>query len=122
MTRDEVDRILDVREALERVVAYRALVHPAEPTGQEGVLLDAILYNLVILGEAVRCLPDTFRASETAVPWRDIIGFRNLAAHEYFRVEPQQVWEIVDLHLPSLQEAIARIADAAGAEPSTAGG
>ena len=115
MTRDELDRILDVREALERVVTYRALVHSGEPSEQDRVLLDAILYKLVILGEAVRCLPEALRASEPAVPWRDIIGFRNLAAHEYFRVEPQRVWEIVDLHLPSLQEAIARMTAAANA-------
>lgn len=114
MTRDEIDRIMDVREALERVVAYRTLVHADEPTGQDGVLLDAILYNLVILGEAVRCLPETFRGSEPAVPWRDIIGFRNLAAHEYFRVEAQRVWEIVDLHIPRLEEAITRMAEAVG--------
>ncbi|HEV7653946.1 MAG TPA: DUF86 domain-containing protein [Mycobacteriales bacterium] len=36
------------------------------------------------------------------MPWRTIIGFRNVAVHEYFAVEWQVVWQIVDRQLPAL--------------------
>ena len=48
---------------------------------------DAILYNLVIIGEAVKALGAATTARRADIPWRQIAGLRDLPAHEYFRIE-----------------------------------
>ncbi|SFC31642.1 Protein of unknown function DUF86 [Nocardioides terrae] len=60
---------------------------------------DAILRNLAVLGEAVRALPEEARAEYPDVPWPAIAGLRNVVIHEYFRVDPDVVRDIVENQL-----------------------
>ena len=55
-----------------------------------------------ILGEAARHVSDDFRATHPEIPWRQFIGMRNRMVHEYFRVIPAKVWEVVEQEIPSL--------------------
>jgi uncharacterized protein with HEPN domain len=55
----------------------------------------------VLLGEAVRRLSDEFRAAYPGVPWHRIVGMRNRLIHEYDRVDLEQVWETVTIHVPA---------------------
>jgi uncharacterized protein with HEPN domain len=43
------------------------------------------------------------------VPWRSIVGLRNIVAHAYFAVNLPRIWQIIHENLPRLREAIARI-------------
>jgi uncharacterized protein with HEPN domain len=74
---------------------------------EEGFLSDEILYNAVlhhleVIGEAVKRLPPEIRALDPDVPWSLITGFRDVAAHAYFQVEPDVVWDVVSRELPEL--------------------
>jgi uncharacterized protein with HEPN domain len=40
------------------------------------------------------------------LPWREVYGFRNVAAHAYFDIDLERVWEIVTDHLPPLRTAV----------------
>lgn len=63
---------------------------------------------LEIIGEAANSLSEDFRAQHANVPWRDIIGLRNVLAHHYHRVDPSQVWAIAATEVPSLVQDIRR--------------
>jgi uncharacterized protein with HEPN domain len=52
----------------------------------------AIERDLEIFGEAARRLSDAFRESHPEIPWRGIIGQRNILAHDYGRILPERVW------------------------------
>jgi uncharacterized protein with HEPN domain len=66
----------------------------------------AALYELIVMGEAVNALPDDILADHPDVPRHAIVGMRNLAAHEYHRVDSTYVWGTVDDDLPRLRDVI----------------
>jgi len=68
-----------------------------------------VLYEFVVIGEAVKHLSDHTRAQAPEVPWQDVAGLRDIIAHEYFHIEMQRVLEIIDRDLPALEQAIARL-------------
>jgi uncharacterized protein with HEPN domain len=67
---------------------------------------DAILHNLAVIGEAVRALPDEWTKSRPDIPWTSIAGLRNIVVHEYFRVNPDLIVDIVDSYLGDLKQAL----------------
>ena len=93
--------IADIREAGERVISYARQMSFADLQNDRKTI-DAVLHNLMIIGEAANRLPDTDRARYPAIDWRRIIAFRNIVVHEYFGVDLMAVWGIVTMHLPEL--------------------
>ena len=75
---------------------------------------DAVVRRLTMLGEAVKGLPETFRAQYPEVPWRSIAGARDVLVHEYFRVDLVLAWEMVQAELPLLARQVRRIMVAEG--------
>lgn len=62
---------------------------------------------LEIIGEAInRISEETLSLSDHEIPWRDIIDFRNLVTHEYFRIDYTLVYGIVKNEIPRLEEAV----------------
>lgn len=77
--------------------------------GPEDLVLDAVLHNLVVIGEAVRGLSADCREREPSVRWSAIVSMRNLLAHEYFRIESAQVKDVIEIHMPDLAAAARRL-------------
>lgn len=105
MTRDEKDRLDDIWQAIKRV---RETVGRAEEQTDrdESLERDAILYNLMVIGEAVKHLTEETKQGAPEIPWRRIAGLRDLLTHEYFRIEMDAIRKIVDRDLESLDRAI----------------
>jgi uncharacterized protein with HEPN domain len=55
------------------------------------MVIDAVVRNLEVIGEAARNIPPDLRARYTEIEWPRIIGFRNIAIHAYFVVDLQIV-------------------------------
>jgi uncharacterized protein with HEPN domain len=60
----------------------------------DGMLRDAVLYRMMLLGEIASALPNDLRDRHPDVAWRQIRAFRNLAVHKYFGVDWAVVWKI----------------------------
>ncbi len=76
----------------------------------------AVILNLVILGEAVTKLLsqyEPFAARYPQVPWRSMKGMRNRLAHGYFDIDLEVVWDTVQMALPGLLAQLPAIRDAA---------
>ena len=101
MKRGDRERLEDIAEALTTIRAYGA-----DRKSGERVRRDALLYNLLILGEAVKALGDDTRARHPEVPWRQIAGLRDVLAHEYYRIDLMEIERILKRDLPSLETAI----------------
>ncbi|MHB1067616.1 MAG: HepT-like ribonuclease domain-containing protein [Candidatus Nanopelagicales bacterium] len=81
--------------------------HLSSPDSQlRAMAYDAVLRNLAVIGEAVRQLPDEATRERPDVPWTAIAGLRNVVVHEYFRVDPDAITDIVDNHLGPLLRTI----------------
>jgi uncharacterized protein with HEPN domain len=109
VTRTERDRLRDIRDAIAAIHEHLARAGE-EPASEHAALLhDAVLFQFVVIGEAVKNLGAETRDSEPEVPWTDVAGLRDLIAHEYFRVEIDRVLAIVERDLPPLEQAIDRL-------------
>jgi len=67
------------------------------------------LRNLEIIGEAVKNISESTRKKYPDVKWRKIAGFRDIVAHEYFGVNDETVWDIVENEIPALIEIVKTI-------------
>lgn len=54
------------------------------------MLHDALLFQFVVVGEAVEHLSEDTRAQAPEVPWRDVAALRDLITHEYFRISVER--------------------------------
>jgi uncharacterized protein with HEPN domain len=59
-----------------------------------------------VIGEAVRTLPEEVRARAPEVPWASIAWLRNVVVHEYFRVAPGVVEDVIDTDLTTLAHVV----------------
>ena len=72
----------------------------------------AVIREFEIVGEAVGKLPESFRKRRPDVEWQDIKDFRNLLSHEYFGVDLEIVWNVIEDDLPVLMDAVKKILEA----------
>jgi uncharacterized protein with HEPN domain len=66
---------------------------------------DAVLRNLQVLAESTQHLSDSIKATQPAIPWPNIAGFRHRLVHDYFRIDLDLVCRVVEDHLPELKRA-----------------
>ncbi|MDG6219012.1 MAG: DUF86 domain-containing protein [Candidatus Thermoplasmatota archaeon] len=64
------------------------------------MVVDAVLRNLEIIGEAANNIPDEIRNKFSNIPWKKMIGLRNLVAHGYFGIDMTIIWEIITKNIP----------------------
>lgn len=107
MSRDAVDRLGDILDAIERCSVYRAHLD-SDDDAIASMAYDAVLRNLAVIGEAVKSLPAESRALSPDTPWSGIAGLRNIVVHEYFRVRRDLILDILDNELAPLAVTIRR--------------
>jgi uncharacterized protein with HEPN domain len=95
----EIERALSL--VLDRTAGLSKSELAADPMLQLG-----IERALEIVSEAVRHLPQAVLDRRADIRWRDIRNLGNVLRHEYWRVDPETVWNIVANELPRLLEAV----------------
>ncbi|PXY20782.1 HepT-like ribonuclease domain-containing protein [Prauserella muralis] len=68
----------------------------------------ACQYNVIRLAADLERLGDTWLATHPAVPWRLIKGMRNRVAHNYWTIDDDIVWAVVDQHARQLHRELAQ--------------
>jgi len=67
------------------------------------MIIEACLYNIQVIGEAVSQLPENIKDNRPAIPWSLIKGMRNRLIHEYFGTDLPVVWNVIANELPALK-------------------
>ena len=67
---------------------------------QSYMVVDAVVRNFEIIGEASKNIPDQVKEKYPELPWKKMYGLRNLISHEYFGVGYEMIWEIITTDLP----------------------
>ncbi len=98
----------DVLESIEKIEEYTANVDEEE-FYESTFVQDAVLRRLEIIGEAVKNIPDDFRAKYPDIPWRQIAGMRDILIHAYFGVNLRRVWKVIKEDIPELKLRILKI-------------
>ena len=112
MTRREELRLRDILQAISAIRGHIAGGTFDDKTS------DAVLYNLVVIGEAAVQISEETRDTASEIPWSRVIGLRNLIAHEYFRVDLEIVETIIAEQLDQLEQTIQRLIEDAAERPS----
>ena len=104
MWRDEaylLDMLLAAREIRD---------HATDVTWQrfseDRILQNALMHLVQIIGEAARKVSTEFQENHPEIPWAEVIGMRHRLVHEYFRIIPEKVWDVVQQDIAPLIEAL----------------
>jgi uncharacterized protein with HEPN domain len=102
--RDDRERLRDVLEAIERIEKYA--VRGREALASEDLLQTWVVHHLMIVGEACRALSPDFRTGHPDEVWVLAAGLRNVIVHEYFGIDLDVVWNVIEHDLPALKERV----------------
>ena len=105
--RSDRERVLDALEAIDRIGRH-TLGGEAE-FRQNELVQSWVVRHLQILGEAIRGMSPELRARHDELPWSEIIGMRNILVHDYFDVDQDIVWSVVEHDLPALKVYLEQI-------------
>lgn len=104
MLRDNAS-LLDIARAAQLILEFaQGLEKPELAANLEKQ--SAILYQIVIIGEAVKRLSTDFRNQHSDIPWREIAGMRDILTHQYDRVEVDEIWGLIQDDIPQLLSMI----------------
>ncbi len=107
MRRDSL-RLADTAEAALIVETYLAGVDQAAFLTRR-LLSDAVLRQLIVVGEAAFKLSEEFKTRHPEIPWAQIAGFRHRLVHDYFGLDFDAIWQIASVELPALRIQILAI-------------
>ncbi len=100
--------LIDIRDAVDHIKSFvEGLDFGAFDAN--AVVKHAVLHNLMIIGEAVSKLPESIKEKYPTIPWREVKGFRNYVVHEYFGLDADIIWQIIQADLTPLRDEISRI-------------
>ena len=100
MRRDD-ERLIDIRDAAQAALRF-AKGRSAKDVANDELLAAALIQKITIIGEAAGRVSDARQAELPELPWREMIGMRNLVTHDYWQVDPAILWRTVRGDLPKL--------------------
>jgi uncharacterized protein with HEPN domain len=98
----------DLWESIEKIERYTEGMTQDSFQNDEKTT-DAVVRNLEIIGEAAGRLPKEFTDRHSKIEWVKIKGLRNRIAHEYFGVDIQIIWQILEKDLPTFKASLKSI-------------
>lgn len=103
MRRDRL-YLLDVVRACQKIIRY-VEGKTFEEFELDEVLFDAVVRNLQIIGEAVRCIPAETRELSPEVEWTRIVALRHILVHHYFGLDSEIIWDLATKQCKDLEAA-----------------
>lgn len=105
--RDPRERLLDMLEAIERIERHAAKGR-AEFEKDE-LIQTWMVHHLQIVGEAAAKLSRDFQEQHSSIPWPQVVAMRNVLVHDYFGVDLEEVWHVVERDLPELKSKLKKL-------------
>ena len=102
MSRDWRLFILDIHESAARIVDYVGAMGRDE-FFRDSKTVDAVMQNLVIIGEAAKKIPTDVRRRYPTVEWKKMTGLRDIVVHDYFGIDEDIIWDVVSVRIPELK-------------------
>jgi uncharacterized protein with HEPN domain len=98
-------------DMLDAALAIQDFVRGKTPRDytSDRMLRNAVERNIEVVGEAGRRVSDATRQAHPEIPWRSIIGQRNILAHEYDQVRHEIIWNVATRQIPDLIGALRAI-------------
>jgi uncharacterized protein with HEPN domain len=111
MSDREIQLLLeDILESCQKILSYTYGMG-FEDFISDDKTIDAVIRNFEIIGEAANQVPDEFKREHPEIEWRRITGLRNRIIHEYFGVNYETVWRVIEENVSELADLIQQNVD-----------
>jgi uncharacterized protein with HEPN domain len=98
----------DMLESCDRILEYTKELS-FEDFKKNYLVVDAVVRNFTIIGEAAGRIPEEYKVKHHEIEWDRIRGFRNRIVHDYFGIDYQIVWIIIENNIPELRDLIRKM-------------
>lgn len=105
MPRSEAQRLQDMLDACIRIGDFVRGLDFAAFSGDERTIR-AVLYDLIVLGEAAKGVSRDTRTRNPSIPWKSVAGMKDIATHQYHGIMLDLVWETATVRVPELRKAL----------------
>jgi uncharacterized protein with HEPN domain len=99
----------DILQACEDILEFTEAVDSGDEFLNDRRTYLAVVRSLEVIGEAARQMPRSFSEKHPEIPWREVASLRNVIAHEYFGLDSDIIWDIIQTQIPELFEKIKQI-------------
>lgn len=106
-------RIEHILKAVGRIRSYTSGMDKEELATNQ-MVLDAVVRNFQVIGEAAGKVPEDVRQAHPEIPWADMQKMRHVVVHDYDRVDVGVIWDTIQHDLPPLVEPLQKLLDEAG--------
>jgi len=113
--RSDKEFLMDMLIACEKIMRYTKDLSYEDFRGND-MVIDAVVRNIEILGEASKNISEELKKKYPEVEWREISRTRDKIIHFYFGVDLSIVWDIITVDIPSLRKKLEKIAKEEGWE------
>lgn len=96
-------------ESIEKIELYSKDFGDADTFYHDQKSFDASMMQFVVIGEIISRLDEKFKMSHTEIPWQKIKDFRNIIAHDYFGIDADEIWDIINNKLLPLKSDIKKL-------------
>jgi uncharacterized protein with HEPN domain len=105
MSRDEAMYLQDIASSCDKVMRFTKGLSLPDLISDERTY-DAVVRNLEIIGEAAKHISENLRTQMPNIEWRKISGMRDMLAHDYFGIDNDILWDVVQNKIPELTETV----------------
>ena len=98
----------DMREEARQIAAFIKGI-PYVKFVKNNMIRYAVERSLMIIGEAANYVSDDFQESHPEIAWRQIIGQRNVLAHEYGEIKVDRIWSAATVSVPLLLKELEKL-------------
>ena len=98
-----------ILESIDKILKYSSEYNSGEELFNDQETFDACMMNFIVIGEMVNRLTPDLILSSPKIPWNQMRGFRNIIAHDYFGIDADEVWDIIEKHLPDARHQITNL-------------
>ena len=108
MSRNWLFYLEDIVESARKIRRYTEGLTFAQFRSQD-LIVDAVVRNLEIIGEAAKHLPAEAKTLTPDVDWSKAAGFRDVIAHGYFGLDLHVIWDVVQTKIPLISQSAEQV-------------
>ena len=95
-----------ILDSIEKISEYVEGINCGEDLYSKPMVFDAVLMNFINIGEMALRISDETKDKNSGIPWKDIVGLRNIVAHDYLGIDAEEIWQIIEDDLRPLSQKI----------------